>query len=73
MYAIQEYILDTFSSFTPFEQIWSLDGRVVHILDRSKTLPFMIEPSGPEYVPTSSYARKACCVRDVSWHTQVSL
>ena len=66
-----KYAVKTFKSLTPSAQIWSLDGRVVHILDRSKTMPPSFDPSGPEHQPTTSYSRKGYCVRDVSWHTQV--
>lgn len=52
--------------------IWSLDGRVVQVLDRSGTLPMSFDPSGPEPSPTNS-ARRRICVRDVSWHSQVNL
>jgi len=48
--------------------IWSLDGRVVQVLDRSKTLPMAFDPSGPE--PRNSIRSKAVCVRDVSWHSK---
>ncbi|KAL4241704.1 DDB1- and CUL4-associated factor [Abortiporus biennis] len=51
--------------------IWSLDGQVVQVLDRSKTLPMSFDPSGP--VPQSSSQsdpRRRICVRDVSWHSQ---
>ncbi|KAI0375121.1 WD40 repeat-like protein [Pilatotrama ljubarskyi] len=49
--------------------IWSLDGRVVEVLDRSYTLPMALDPSGPD--PTTiTPARIKPCVRDVSWHSQ---
>ncbi|KAI8990550.1 WD40 repeat-like protein [Trametes punicea] len=49
--------------------IWSLDGRVVEVLDRSYTLPMAMDPSGPD--PASiAPARIRPCVRDVSWHSQ---
>ncbi|KAF8265761.1 WD40-repeat-containing domain protein [Lactarius quietus] len=48
--------------------IWSLDGRVVQVLDRSKTLPMAFDPSGPE--PRNFNGSKAVCVRDVSWHSK---
>lgn len=51
-------------------QIWSLDGRIVEILDRSKTLPASFSPSGPEPEATSGMSANIC-VRDVSWHSQV--
>ncbi|KAI0257008.1 WD40-repeat-containing domain protein [Lactifluus subvellereus] len=50
--------------------IWSLDGRVVQVLDRSKSLPMSFDPSEPEMGCTSNPSR-AVCVRDVSWHTKV--
>ncbi|KAL4069807.1 WD40-repeat-containing domain protein [Scleroderma yunnanense] len=46
--------------------IWSLDGRIVEILDRSRTLPMSCEPSGPEPDPLMG-SRSTICVRDVSW------
>ncbi|KAF9486361.1 WD40 repeat-like protein [Pholiota conissans] len=49
--------------------IWSLDGRVVQVLDRSKTLPATFSPSGPEPEPTNN-ANFNICVRDVSWHSK---
>lgn len=49
--------------------IWSLDGRIVQVLDRSKTLPMSYSPSGPEPGQISS-SRVGHCVRDVSWHSQ---
>ncbi|KAJ6601263.1 WD40 repeat-like protein [Mycena vulgaris] len=49
--------------------IWSLDGRVVQVLDRAKTLPMTFDPSGPE--PGSTHGLESnVCVRDVSWHSQ---
>ncbi|KAG8898557.1 hypothetical protein FRB99_007354 [Tulasnella sp. 403] len=49
--------------------IWSLDGRVVQVLDRSKTLPISFHPSESD-VGTRSSDRMAHVVRDVSWHSQ---
>ncbi|KAG6868495.1 hypothetical protein C0993_002033 [Termitomyces sp. T159_Od127] len=49
--------------------IWSLDGRVVQVLDRSMTLPLTFDPSQPE-LPSMRSRRRAPCVRDVSWHSQ---
>ncbi|KAJ3557114.1 hypothetical protein NM688_g1646 [Phlebia brevispora] len=49
--------------------IWSLDGRVVQVLDRSNTLPMSYHPSDPQPPPVHSPHRKVC-VRDVSWHSQ---
>ncbi|KAJ7664937.1 WD40-repeat-containing domain protein [Mycena rosella] len=49
--------------------IWSLDGRVVQVLDRAKTLPMTFDPSAPE--PGSTHGLESnVCVRDVSWHSQ---
>ncbi|KAI9444682.1 WD40-repeat-containing domain protein [Lactarius indigo] len=48
--------------------IWSLDGRVVQVLDRSKTLPMAFDPSGLE--PRDFKGSKPVCVRDVSWHSK---
>ena len=55
---------------TWFSQIWSLDGRIAHVLDRSKTLPAKYSPSGPEPFDANVY-QSVTCVRDVSWHSQV--
>jgi len=49
--------------------IWSLDGRVVQVLDRSKTLPMSSDPSDPE-VERPSISSGTVTVRDVSWHTK---
>ena len=53
-----------------FSQIWSLDGRIIHVLDRSKTMSAQHSPSGPE--PSGiDITLSPTCVRDVSWHSQV--
>jgi WD repeat-containing protein 23 len=53
-----------------FFQIWSLDGRVVQVLDRARTLPMTFDPSAPD--PGKAYGQESnVCVRDVSWHSQV--
>ncbi|TBU63826.1 WD40 repeat-like protein [Dichomitus squalens] len=49
--------------------IWSLDGRVVQVLDRSHTLSMALDPSAPEPVDITP-SRIRPCVRDVSWHSQ---
>ncbi|KAK2461516.1 hypothetical protein APHAL10511_005979 [Amanita phalloides] len=49
--------------------IWSLDGTIVQILDRAKTLPISFDPEGPEF-GIDRGTRTSACVRDVSWHTQ---
>ncbi|RDX51000.1 WD40 repeat-like protein [Lentinus brumalis] len=49
--------------------IWSLDGRVVQVLDRSYTLPMALDPSGPDPDDITP-SRVRPCVRDVSWHSQ---
>ncbi|GBE77655.1 WD40 repeat-like protein [Sparassis crispa] len=49
--------------------IWSLDGQVVQVLDRSKTLPMSYDPSGPE-PGDIDFAHRRICVRDVSWHSE---
>jgi len=55
--------------------IWSLDGRVVQVLDRSKTLPISFDASAADPPPQGSdvgnemHGRCSWCVRDVSWHT----
>jgi len=49
--------------------IWSLDGRVVDVLDRKETLPSAFDPSDP--IPANFASETdAVCVRDVSWHSQ---
>ncbi|EMD41857.1 hypothetical protein CERSUDRAFT_110417, partial [Gelatoporia subvermispora B] len=48
--------------------IWSLDGRVVQVLDRSDTLPMSFDPSGPNY--SRNVPGRKVCVRDVSWHSE---
>ncbi|KAJ6611484.1 WD40-repeat-containing domain protein [Mycena sp. CBHHK59/15] len=49
--------------------IWSLDGRVVQVLDRARTLPMTFDPSAPE--PEATHGLESnVCVRDVSWHSQ---
>ncbi|TDL28344.1 WD40 repeat-like protein [Rickenella mellea] len=48
--------------------IWSLDGQVVQILDRTHTLPIAFDPSAPEPPPKSHGRGHPVCVRDVSWH-----
>lgn len=50
--------------------IWSLDGRVVQVLDRTKTLSMSTDPSAPETDAVPHY-RSEVCVRDVSWHSHV--
>ncbi|KAI6047837.1 WD40-repeat-containing domain protein [Pisolithus marmoratus] len=47
--------------------IWSLDGRIVEVLDRSETLPMSFRSSGPELQSRSRSAYTVVCVRDVSW------
>ena len=64
------YILSLLSN-SSVSQIWSLDGRIVEILDRSKTLRASFSPSGPEPEAASGMSGNIC-VRDVSWHSQVS-
>ncbi|KAG6380983.1 WD40-repeat-containing domain protein [Boletus reticuloceps] len=49
--------------------IWSLDGRIVQVLDRSRTLPISYDPSGPEPEPLTA-SRATVCVRDVSWSSR---
>ncbi|KAH9944278.1 WD40 repeat-like protein [Epithele typhae] len=51
--------------------IWSLDGRVVQVLDRSFTLPIGLDPSDVD-VGDFAQSRVQPCVRDVSWHSQAS-
>ncbi|KDQ63158.1 hypothetical protein JAAARDRAFT_147176 [Jaapia argillacea MUCL 33604] len=49
--------------------IWSLDGRVLQVLDRQHTLPLTFDPSAAEYSPGSGRG-EVVCVRDVSWHSK---
>ncbi|VDC08021.1 unnamed protein product [Peniophora sp. CBMAI 1063] len=49
--------------------IWSLDGRIVQVLERSRSLPINFDPSAPEYGATQGEAERIC-VRDVSWHSR---
>ncbi|KAI9507805.1 WD40-repeat-containing domain protein [Russula earlei] len=49
--------------------IWSLDGRVVQVLDRSKTLPMFFDPSASE-VDRPTGSSRIVSVRDVSWHSK---
>ncbi|KAG2120636.1 WD40-repeat-containing domain protein [Suillus discolor] len=48
--------------------IWSLDGRIVQVLDRSKTSAMTLDPSAEECILPNS-ARSTVCVRDVSWNS----
>ncbi|GJJ09620.1 hypothetical protein Clacol_003843 [Clathrus columnatus] len=49
--------------------VYSLDGRVVQVLDRRTTLPISFDPSEP--VPGEKLPGQApVCVRDVNWHSQ---
>ncbi|KZT30917.1 WD40 repeat-like protein [Neolentinus lepideus HHB14362 ss-1] len=50
--------------------VWSLDGRVVQILDRAHTLPMAFDPSDKELPISASAYRDRTCVRDVSWHSK---
>ncbi|KAH9835897.1 WD40-repeat-containing domain protein [Rhodofomes roseus] len=50
--------------------IWSLDGRVVQVLDRSQTLPMSFDPSGPDPPGLHTAHKTKTCVRDVSWHCE---
>ncbi|KIY73538.1 WD40 repeat-like protein [Cylindrobasidium torrendii FP15055 ss-10] len=50
--------------------IWSLDGTLVQVLDRSKSLPLGQDASAAEYPPNQSKGRASVCVRDVSWSGQ---
>lgn len=47
-----------------------MDGRLVQVLDRSKTLPISFDPSGPELSPQHRRRNGFDCVRDVSWHSK---
>ncbi|KAF5392627.1 hypothetical protein D9757_002331 [Collybiopsis confluens] len=50
--------------------IWSLDGTLVQVLDRQKTLPIWTDSSGVEYPARSDPSAYGACVRDVSWSSQ---
>lgn len=50
--------------------IWSLDGKVVQVLDRSKTLPPSFSPSEPEWPELRHGPPRKAVVRDVSWHAE---
>lgn len=53
----------------PLLKVWALDGRVVQVLDRSRTSPITSHPSSMDISrPVTRKSRP--CVRDVSWHTQ---
>ncbi|KAF8640446.1 hypothetical protein AX17_000110 [Amanita inopinata Kibby_2008] len=49
--------------------IWSLDGTVVQVLDRAKSLPMSYDPAEAEPGILKG-TRASVCVRDVSWHSQ---
>ncbi|TFK99703.1 WD40-repeat-containing domain protein [Pterulicium gracile] len=53
--------------------IWSLDGRVVQVLDRSRTLPMTFDPTEREPDAALANPRRNVCVRDVSWSSQEPL
>lgn len=65
------YSRDILLLLIPLQQIWSLDGRVVQVLDRTQTLPMTFDPSDRELPPAVSGSRgyASSCVRDVSWHS----
>jgi len=54
-------------SYDGMIHVWSLDGRVVQVLDRSKTTPITFDPSAPDPGPKRPNGSHLC-VRDVSWH-----
>jgi DDB1- and CUL4-associated factor 11 len=55
-------------------QIYSLDGRVVQVLDRRRSLPISFDPSDRDPgEPLRGRHGSAVCVRDVSWHSQVRI
>ncbi|KAF9502238.1 WD40 repeat-like protein [Pleurotus eryngii] len=47
--------------------IWSLDGTIVQVLDRTSTYPLSFDPSEPELGRPKG--KHSSCVRDVSWHS----
>ncbi|KAF8504268.1 WD40-repeat-containing domain protein [Gautieria morchelliformis] len=51
--------------------IYSLDGRVVQVLDRRRSLPMSFDPSDRDPgEPLRGRHGSTVCVRDVSWHSQ---
>ena len=53
-------------------QVYSLDGRIVQVLDRGRSLPISYDPSEPDPgEPLPGRYAGPVCVRDVSWHSQV--
>lgn len=59
---------------TRISQIWSLDGTLVQVLDRRRSLPISFDPSAPEVDerPLRRGHESHGTVRDVSWHSSVS-
>jgi len=49
--------------------IWSLDGRIVQVLDRAHVLPLGCDASGAQPAPESRPVFGGAIVRDVSWHS----
>jgi len=49
--------------------IWSLDGRVVQVLDRAQALPISYAASGAAPPPKKRAPLSTVIVRDVSWHS----
>ncbi|KZO96027.1 WD40 repeat-like protein [Calocera viscosa TUFC12733] len=49
--------------------IWSLDGKVVQVLDRAKALPISFDASSEAPPPTPQRNTTGVIVRDVSWHS----
>ncbi|KZT55525.1 WD40 repeat-like protein [Calocera cornea HHB12733] len=49
--------------------IWSLDGKIVQILDRAKALPISFDASSEAPPPASRRNNSGVIVRDVSWHS----
>ncbi|KDQ20274.1 hypothetical protein BOTBODRAFT_27695 [Botryobasidium botryosum FD-172 SS1] len=52
--------------------VWSLDGRIVQVINRAHTLPISFDPSdenpSPDRYKGPHY--RLACVRDVSWHSR---
>lgn len=49
--------------------VWSLDGRIVEVLDRARSLPMAFDPSAPD-PPATTGEGEHIIVRDVSWHSR---
>jgi len=52
--------------------IWSLDGRVVQVINRADALPIFSDPSDEDLSTSQGrgMGRRSATVRDISWHSQ---